>query len=274
MKGLLKRAAVALLTAACLMSLSACSAEDSAENAPKISTEGVEADAYTGQMVVQQAVSLLISNEEGLLIQRDFYQAQGNKGLAEALEVLREAKSEYGTIHGLDVENARVVQLADGTYTVSMGATFDEGEMNYVMNINAMTGDMQVEFIPAGGDDAGQTTSQKMEAGGLYAALGIGTVFGVLVFISLLICCFKFIHQWEENKKNAKQEPAPAPAPVAAPTPAAAAPVAPAVTEDLMEDAELVAVISAAIAAYQGTSSNGLVVRSIRRLPGSKWKQN
>ena len=33
-----------------------------------------------------------------------------------------------------------------------------------------------------------------------------------------------------------------------------------------MEDAELVAVISAAIAAYEGTSSNGLVVRSIRRV--------
>lgn len=273
MKGFLKRAAVALLTAACLMSLSACSADDTAENAPKISTEGVEADAYMGQMVVQQAVSILMSSEEGLLIQRDFYKAQGNEGLAEALEVMREAKSEYGAIHGLDVEHAKVVMLADETYTVSMGATFDEGEMNYVMNINAMTGDMQVEFIPAGGDDAGQTTSEKMEAGGLYSALGIGTVFSVLVFISLLICCFKFIHQWEENQKNKNQEPVSAPAPVAAPAPAAAVP-APAAAGDLMEDAELVAVISAAIAAYQGTSSNGLVVRSIRRLPGSKWKQN
>ena len=31
------------------------------------------------------------------------------------------------------------------------------------------------------------------------------------------------------------------------------------------EDEDLVAVITAAIAAYEGTSSNGLVVRSIRR---------
>ena len=270
MKGLLKRAAAALLTAACLMSLSACSAEDTAADAPKISTEGVAADAYTEQMVLQQAVSVLIANEESLLIQRDFYKAQGNAGLAEALEVIREAKSEYGVIHGLDVENAKVVQLPDTTYTVSMDATFDEGEMKYVMNINGMTGDMKVEIIPVGGDDANQTTAQKMEAGGVYSALGIGTVFSVLIFISLLICCFKFIHQWEENKKNEKVAPAPAPAPAPAST---AAPV-PVQTEDLMEDAELVAVISAAIAAYQGTSSNGLVVRSIRRLPGSKWKQN
>ena len=255
MKGLLKRAAAALLTAACLMSLSACSAEDTAADAPKISTEGVAADAYTEQMVLQQAVSILIANEESLLIQRDFYKAQGNDGLAEALEVIREAKSEYGVIHGLDVENAKVVQLPDTTYTVSMGATFDEGEMKYVMNINGMTGDMKVEILPVGGDDANQTTAQKMEAGGVYSALGIGT-----------------IHQWVENKKNEKAAPAPAPARAPAPAPAAAP--APVQTEDLMEDAELVAVISAAIAAYQGTSSNGLVVRSIRRLPGSKWKQN
>ena len=181
MKGLLKRAAAALLTAACLMSLSACSAEDNAAEAPKISTEGVAADAYTEQMVLQQAVSILIANEESLLIQRDFYKAQGNDGLAEALEVIREAKSEYGVIHGLDVENAKVVQLPDTTYTVSMGATFDEGEMKYVMNINGMTGDMKVEILPVGGDDANQTTAQKMEAGGVYSALGIGTVFSVLV---------------------------------------------------------------------------------------------
>ena len=56
MKGLLKRAAAALLTAACLMSLSACSAEDTAADAPKISTEGVAADAYTELMFVMVCV--------------------------------------------------------------------------------------------------------------------------------------------------------------------------------------------------------------------------
>ena len=59
-----------------------------------------------------------------------------------------------------------------------------------------------------------------------------------------------------------------------APTPKAAAPAvkpvaaAPAVTgPDLSDDAELVAVMTAAIAAYEGSAtSNGLVVRSIRRV--------
>ena len=48
------------------------------------------------------------------------------------------------------------------------------------------------------------------------------------------------------------------------------APAAPAAGPDLSGDAELVAVITAAIAAYEGTSSNGLVVRSIRRVQGSR----
>ena len=40
------------------------------------------------------------------------------------------------------------------------------------------------------------------------------------------------------------------------------------------DDLELVAVITAAIAASMGsTSTDGLVVRSIRRKPGAKWKR-
>ena len=59
-----------------------------------------------------------------------------------------------------------------------------------------------------------------------------------------------------------------APAPKAAPVPAVKPAAAPAVTgPDLSDDAELVAVMTAAIAAYEGSAtSNGLVVRSIRRV--------
>jgi len=41
----------------------------------------------------------------------------------------------------------------------------------------------------------------------------------------------------------------------------------------LMDDKELVAAITAAICAYEGTSSSGFVVRSIRRADTSKWKK-
>ena len=43
--------------------------------------------------------------------------------------------------------------------------------------------------------------------------------------------------------------------------------------EELVDDLELVAVITAAIAAFDNTSADGLVVRSIKRAPGAKWKR-
>ena len=57
-------------------------------------------------------------------------------------------------------------------------------------------------------------------------------------------------------KKKEEKEAAPAPVPVPA-----AAPAAPA-----YDDKELVAVITAAIAASEGTSPSGFVVRSIRKI--------
>ena len=60
-------------------------------------------------------------------------------------------------------------------------------------------------------------------------------------------------------------------APKAAPAPAA---VAAPVVEEASNDDELAAVISAAIAAYEaeaGGSTDGFVVRSIKRRPSNKW---
>ena len=88
----------------------------------------------------------------------------------------------------------------------------------------------------------------------VYTIIGIGTVFLVLIFISILISCFKYIHAWEEGKKKAA-----APAPKAAPAPAVKPAAAPAVTgPDLSDDAELVAVMTAAIAAYEGSATSNL----------------
>jgi len=107
-----------------------------------------------------------------------------------------------------------------------------------------------------------------MEKAGLNTILGMGTVFVILIFISILISLFKYIPALEEKFKNkgkaeSTQEAAPAPAAVAAP-----------VVEEASNDDELAAVISAAIAAYEaeaGGSTDGFVVRSIKRRPSNKW---
>ena len=100
------------------------------------------------------------------------------------------------------------------------------------------------------------TVGENMAKAGMNTLLGMGTVFLVLIFISILISCFKFISVFE-NKMKAKN---------AAPAPAAE-------EEELVDDLELVAVITAAIAASTNSSTDSLVVRSIKRAPGAKWKR-
>lgn len=98
-----------------------------------------------------------------------------------------------------------------------------------------------------------QTIGQIMGRAGLNTVMAMGIVFCVLIFIALLISCFKFI-----NQVQAKQS---------APEPAAAPVVeVPVVQEDLTDDLELVAVITAAIAAAsENECTDGLMVRSIIR---------
>ena len=92
--------------------------------------------------------------------------------------------------------------------------------------------------------------------------MGLGTVFVILVFLIFVISLFKYIPGLVEGKKKES-----APAPVAAAPAPVAVPVAEPVVEDVTDDGELVAVIAAAIAASEGkTSTDGFVVRSIRKI--------
>lgn len=113
------------------------------------------------------------------------------------------------------------------------------------------------------------TTGEKMAKAGMNTLMGMGVVFAVLIFISWLISMFKYISVFEAKMKAKKNAAAPAPAPAAAPAPTAA----PAEEENLTDDTELVSVITAAIAAYEGkeTVDNGLVVRSIKRVSNRNW---
>ena len=90
--------------------------------------------------------------------------------------------------------------------------------------------------------------------------MGMGTVFVVLIFIAFIIWLLGFIPKWEEKRAKAKAAASPAEAPAPAAARSAAEP---------QGDAELVAVITAAVMAYMESeapgSSDGYVVRSIRR---------
>lgn len=111
------------------------------------------------------------------------------------------------------------------------------------------------------------STGEILEKAALNTVLGMGVVFAVLILICLIISCFGFIPAIEAKFGKKKEKPAAAPAPVSA------APASSPVVEE-GDDLELIAVITAAVAATLGTSTDGFVVRSIRRKGNNKWKRS
>jgi len=107
------------------------------------------------------------------------------------------------------------------------------------------------------------TKGQLMEKAALNTVIGMGTVFAVLILISLIIACFGLIPKLQaafagDTKKEEVNTQG---------IDNGVAQIAH--QEEVIEEAddtELVAVIAAAIAAYEGsTNTEGFVVRSIRR---------
>lgn len=96
---------------------------------------------------------------------------------------------------------------------------------------------------------------EMMTKAALNTLMGMGTVFLVLIIIIILISSFSLINNAQKKEEAPKVVPKPAPVVETAPP-----------AEELTDDLELVAVIAAAIAAYEGKSSaDGYVVRSLRK---------
>lgn len=284
MRRFVKRMAAVLLASACLLGLWGCSAsqaEDGAQ-APAIGTNGTPVEDAMAQSLILSAAQTLAASDEQLIIQKHLSEAQGDAASAEIYQSQLDARLEMGGLKAVDLEDASAVLLEDGSYTIIIPVTFDEGEMLYLMNLNMATQEIRAQFADSSAMDTEDSSiSGLLQSASVNTAVGMGTVFVVLIFISLIIYCFKYLHQWEEGKKGAEAKKASASASAAAKSAPAAAPssaAAPAGDKDeelaavmaaaiaASEDEDLVAVITAAIAAYQGTSSNGLVVRSIRRV--------
>ena len=116
--------------------------------------------------------------------------------------------------------------------------------------------------------DAGM--GELMAGAALNTLIGMGTVFTVLILISLIISCFKVIPSLQkkaaESKEKKKARKKAEKEGISPATKAETPVVQTSAEEEGTDDLELAAVIAAAIAAYEGSAStDGYVVRSIRR---------
>ncbi|MDO5424318.1 MAG: OadG family transporter subunit [Eubacteriales bacterium] len=232
--------------------------EELAEEETELATEAAvttQEDSFkqTASLLIQQIVAMSDEQIAALLEQDDAFTTS-------ALTSWQSIKDEVGALVAV---GEQTVELNDTEVVITSNVEFESHTVTVVLY-----GDMKQGTYTSMSFDVNYTMAQKMEQAALNTIMGIAIVFLMLLFLSFLISQFKHVAKLE--KKLTKTEaPAPKPAAPAVPAPA------PAVEEEeLSDDEELVAVIAAAIAAYEGSAStDGFVVRSIKKSNKNKWRR-
>ncbi len=248
-----KRVVLGICMAVCLLSLSACGAA----NGKSSSVDPSMASALEQQTAgLLENIASIPAAQMSMVIEQN--RAGGAEALAAGLESYQTMADDLGAF--VSTGDGTVEETADG-YSITVNSQFAKRQVEFEITLDKdMVNITSMSFNPV------YTTGEKLSKAGMNTLMGMGTVFIVLIFISLLIGCFRYINQWEEKMKNKKSGgAAPAVSPAAAP--------AVRTDDNLVDDLELVAVITAAIAASENTSADGLVVRSIRRASAGKWKR-
>lgn len=244
-----KNKIVTLMLAGLLtFSLAACgNTEDESEARSQARYEEVKADLETGAETLTNTLTALTDAE------RESYKESTDSFTVAAVEAWEDVMDEAGEL----------VQIKS--------VTSENEDDNYTATVLAECSENDVEFVYTYDKDTGAATSiavnveyslaTNMQRAGMNTIMGMGIVFLVLIFLCFIISLFKHV-----NKAVSRQEKE-------EPVKAAPAPVAEIQEEDLTDDLELVAVITAAIAASQQTSADGFVVRSIKKANRSKWQR-
>ena len=148
-----------------------------------------------------------------------------------------------------------VVEATNGGYEVSTEAEYEDRKATILFvfdeNMNVESMDVSAKF----------SMGEILTKAGLNTLLGMGTVFAVLIFLAFLISLMQYIpvvmELFTKKQKNMVNE----------------------FVDDDEEDEyadeeddlELIAVITAAIAAQEGACTDDFVVRSIRRRTSNNW---
>lgn len=218
------------------------------------------ADEVTDDEVAnyKSAAETLISQIAGFSDEEiENYLAQDDAFTTATMESWKSVKDElgaYSSIVSQDVEK-------DGdVVTISTVAQFEKAKADVVLML-----DLGQQMYTSMTYSVQYSLAANMQRAGMNTLMGIGIVFLMLVFLSFVIGLFKYIEKFQNvGKKKAAEE-----APKAEEAPAPAIAQSEAADEDFADDLELVAVISAAIAAYENTSGDSFVVRSIKK--SNKW---
>ena len=264
----MKKISLILCITACLFTLTACGGTTKKTLDPEVATQ---LEQTTSELTTQFLAAL----DEN----------QANELAGEGGEYLEYVLSNYlgvkvngnGMVNALNSWNSARTDLGEFVSITGMHADYDDSGKDIIvtLDVQGTARTAQIEAIYK--DDLYKTLTslttninwtfgEKMEKAGLNTLLGMGTVFVILILISLIISLFNLIPKiqasFDRNKKDVKAV-------------AVDNTIAQIVEkEEQTDDLELVAVITAAIAAA-GTSgsSDDFVVRSIVRRKNSCWNK-
>ena len=247
------------------------SSQIEAENQEAIKAANLESvRTYTGEHFPQFLTSIDSATFEQKLAEGQCFVTVPFSN--DLLNRMQQFEGTHGKIKDVLVQDA---EKADNGFVDRMILTGEDGgQMQLTINYDKSLNPISASILEYS-DDSKETLGSKMATAGSNTITGLLVVFCVLVGLSLIISCFRFLQKGGEvkpQKKDAPKKSAPAPAPAKAAPAAPAAPVQTAEEIDLAKNAELVAVIAAAIAASEGTQVEGYVVRSIKRLHNNKWR--
>lgn len=240
---------------ACVLSLTACQTNEIDTEAAGVDAETIQ--DYVATLFQQFAATSdedieTIVNSKNSMVADDVEMALAIK---RGLSSWRDAKSDLGDfvdVRGFDMD------VKDDSVTGVLHLEFEERNADFTVVFNDdITGYTAIKTEPE------YTMGEKMTNAGLNTLMGMGIVFLVLIFIAFLISLFKYVNKFENylaNRKDSKHKEE-----IFVPKSPENAPVVIDTYEDETDDLELVAVITAAIAASMNTSVDNLVVRSIRK---------
>ncbi|MFD1402399.1 MULTISPECIES: OadG family transporter subunit [Robinsoniella] len=210
------------------------------------------------QQTVEQITSMTDEQMDEIMKPSSILTAP-NKFFVEAVQAWQDVRDELGAFKATTGHD---IEVSEDNIVVTTNVTFEKADGAVVLTIGREDLAPSSMTFDTGADSS---MAAKMEKAALNTLMGLVIVFVMLVFLSFLISQFKHFGKLENRGKKNENE-----LDVAAK--AIPVPVAPVQEEELADDGELVAVIAAAIAASENTSTDSFVVRSIRKANKRKWQ--
>jgi len=233
----------------CILGLAGCGSK---AEAPATEAAITEADAITyADQLVESINSVVQMGMEA--------QYEGDAVITAAFDSWKSAQEDMGSYQAI-LDHEVKISDKDTVINVLVDGTVRDAEVEIILDRDLMLSSITTNVKYSFGE--------LMEKAALNTVIGMGTVFAVLILICWIIQAFAFIPKIQEafSKKGKATEEIK--------KEAVDNTIAQIIeTEELADDLELVAVIAAAIAASEGAAStDGFVVRSIRRANTKKWR--